>query len=65
VPSKFSMKKAPAMRVVTYSGEGVFFIALVYEKMECPVSFVPVKMRQIGIRGADYSEGKKHTLSRW
>src|SRR5271170_3789115 len=33
VPSKFSMKKAPAMRVVTYSGERSLFMDLVYEKI--------------------------------
>jgi hypothetical protein len=32
VPSRFSMKKAPAMRVVTYNGERLFFILLFYER---------------------------------
>jgi hypothetical protein len=33
VPSKFSMKNAPAMRLVTYSGERVLFMVLVYERI--------------------------------
>jgi hypothetical protein len=32
VPSRFSMKKAPAIRVVMYRGERVFFVDPVYEK---------------------------------
>src|SRR6266568_7964550 len=32
VPSRFSMKNAPAMSVVTYSGERPLFISLVYKR---------------------------------
>jgi hypothetical protein len=37
VPSRFSMKKAPAIRLVTYSGERLFFIFPVYERNEYPL----------------------------
>src|ERR1700679_1403884 len=37
VPSRFSMKKAPAISVVTYSGERVFFIFPFYERGEHPL----------------------------